>query len=474
MIDKRAIELALSSDPDGTLLKYLEQELANGSTTLAPPPERGRPVRLLLSGYFGAGNVGSDMRSGEIVRQIRHLLGEGVRFSAMAVSTELAAGVYTGVDCLPTEIATPGFLTGTIGDHHGVIACEGSMFKSTFSDVLSGIMSASLGLASAQGKLAVGYGAEVGRMSDRLASFVRERTGEALILCRNKPSHDAARALGLRAEEGADTAWTFHASQASSIGRLLKEWGWNASDPILTVCPVNPFWWPVRANPRMALDFHKTGAHADLHYRSIFFHADSPEIRSRYRQYIEQMAIAVTRLARERDAFPLLVGMERVDEQACKDLSARLGLKHPPLMGYRHAVRDVIGILRFSSLLVSSRFHALVGAMPAAVPSIGISMDERINNLFGDPAQKGRVIPADAPDLGDRIVAAAARLEQDAVIAGARNTVVPAVEAIGQMGIAFMDEFKRKLPTVPIPTRPRNWQEHLPPLPREISDLLAM
>lgn len=37
--------------------------------------------------------------------------------------------------------------------------------------------------------------------------------------------------------------------------------------------------------------------------------------------------------------------------------------------------------------------------MPAAVPSIWVSMDERINNLFSDAAQKDRIIPTEAPDL---------------------------------------------------------------------------
>lgn len=40
-------------------------------------------------------------------------------------------------------------------------------------------------------------------------------------------------------------------------------------------------------------------------------------------------------------------------------------------------------VLRASDLLLSSRFHALVGAMPGAVPSIDVSRDERIDNLFG-------------------------------------------------------------------------------------------
>lgn len=473
MINKQAIEFALSPDPDGTLLKHLGQALDAARPLVTPRWQPGQPLRLLLSGYFGAGNVGSDMRSGEILRQLRHLLGEEVQFSALAVSPELAEGMYEGVTCLPTDVYTADFLIDSVNHHHGVIACEGSMFKSTFSDVLSAIMAGTLGLASAHGKLAVGYGAEVGSMNPRLRTFVQSHTGEALILCRNGASLRAAQALSLRCRAGADTAWTFRAAPPERAGALLRARGWNGSDPVLAVCPVNPFWWPVRASPRMVLEMQKTGAHRELSYRSPFFHADSPEIRSAYAHYLDQLALTVSALARERNAFPVIVGMERVDERACADLASRLGLSRAPMLGYQHLVPDVIAVLRASSLLISSRFHALVGAMPAGVPSIGISMDERIDNLFGDAGQDWRVVRADVPDLAARVMAAAKRLEPDAVASSARVTVALALQGIGQMGMDFCAELERCLPDYPLAPRAAHWEAHLPPLPSEIHELLA-
>ena len=55
----------------------------------------------------------------------------------------------------------------------GVVACEGSMFKSKFANALTTMMIGSLGIASAQNKLSVAYGAEAGQMDPLLAENVQ-------------------------------------------------------------------------------------------------------------------------------------------------------------------------------------------------------------------------------------------------------------------------------------------------------------
>ena len=65
--------------------------------------------------------------------------------------------------CCCREIFPP-FLADEVPRHHGVVACEGSMFKSKFANALTTMMIGSLGIAAAQNKLSVGYGAEAGHM----------------------------------------------------------------------------------------------------------------------------------------------------------------------------------------------------------------------------------------------------------------------------------------------------------------------
>ena len=120
--------------------------------------------------------------------------------------------------------------------HHGVIACEGSMFKSKFADALSTMMAVCLGMANAENKLSIGYGAEAGYMNPPLKKFVKKYCKESLVICRNKESEKTLEDLHIRSS-GTDTAWTFRPSATEKGQRLLKEKGWNGKTKILALAP---------------------------------------------------------------------------------------------------------------------------------------------------------------------------------------------------------------------------------------------
>jgi hypothetical protein len=84
-----------------------------------------------------------------------------------------------------------------VPQHHGVVACEGSMFKSKFANALTTMMIGSLALASAQNKLSVGYGAEAGHMDPLVTKMCRRYCRDSLIITRNEESRDVLRGLGV-------------------------------------------------------------------------------------------------------------------------------------------------------------------------------------------------------------------------------------------------------------------------------------
>ena len=65
------------------------------------------------------------------------------------------------------------------------IACEGSMFKSKFANALTTMMIGALGIASAQNKLCIAYGAEAGAMDPLLQKMTRRYCRDSLIITRN-------------------------------------------------------------------------------------------------------------------------------------------------------------------------------------------------------------------------------------------------------------------------------------------------
>jgi len=466
-------EFLASPEPEQTLLEHvtaLVDQVGQKEVQWRP----GTPLKVLLAGYSGAGNVGTEMRTGEILRQLRHLLGPTVEFSALSLGSSLPADMMPGVTCLP--LAT-GYIPEVVLDasrrHHATVACEGSMFKSTFANVLSAIMAGALGMASREGKLSVGYGAEVAAMDPALEELVRRQAARSLILCRNEPSYRTALNLGLRAAPGADTAWTFHAGSRERGWSLLRSSGWNGADPVIAVCPMNPFWWPVRPSPTMAREMRRGGAHRHRHFASLFFHAESPDIERKYRFYLEQLGAAVGDLCSTMSAFPAIIAMDRVDRQACRDLAEIVQARSGVVVGAEHPVGDIVAALRCSDLLISSRFHALVAAMPAGVPSVGIAMDERIRNLLEASSQTDRLVSASDPDLGKKLLDAVRRLDRAEVASAARRTLARSLRETGEMGMQFVAEVGRRLPAFPLLGRGTNWQAHVAPLPPELDAFLS-
>jgi hypothetical protein len=118
--------------------------------------ERGEKLRLLFAGYNGTRNTGSDVRVNEMIHQIRYVLGaDNVDFSVMTQDFGRTKGYFDGTRQVHLPDMFPPFLYREVRKNHGVIACEGSMFKSKFANALTTMMIGSLGLASAENKLSV-------------------------------------------------------------------------------------------------------------------------------------------------------------------------------------------------------------------------------------------------------------------------------------------------------------------------------
>src|SRR5215472_10278664 len=224
----------------------------------------GEKLRLLFACYCGARNTGSDLRVEEILRQVRRVLGEeNVELAVMTQNFDLTRGYFEGSRQVHLPDLFPPFLSREVPRYHGVVACEGSMFKSKFANALTTMMIGSLGIAAVQNKLSVGYGAEAGHMDPLIARMCARYCQDSLIITRNEESRTLLRELGVPTELGTDTAWTFEPHPAEYGQRVLRQVGWDGRTPVLVVCPINPFEWPVRASVGKYALHSLTGAYKD-------------------------------------------------------------------------------------------------------------------------------------------------------------------------------------------------------------------
>jgi len=431
-------------------------------------------LRLLFAGYNGTRNMGSDVRVEEMLRQLRHILGAGrVEFSVMTQSFERSAGYFQDSKQVLLPQIFPPFLSSEVPKHHGVVACEGSMFKSKFANALTTMMIGSLGIAAAQNKLSVGYGAEAGHMDPLVARMCARYCKESLIITRNEESRTILRELGVPTELGTDTAWTFEPLPSAYGQSVVRDVGWDGKARVLVVCPINPFEWPVKASVGKLAARKVAGAYKDSHYRSVYFHNSGPEADRAYERYLTGIANAVAAFRERRNVFVILVATERLDARPARRISEKLG-GVPVLSSDDYNMYQVVSILRACHLMASSRYHGIVTSMPGLVPSAGITMDERIRNLMRERGHQDLLMKVDDTDLETRLLAALERLyaDGDSVAAGIGKTVVKNLKLMARMGVHFEEEVQRRYPDFPTRTGEWSWEDYLPPMHRGLRDLV--
>ncbi|WP_410625881.1 polysaccharide pyruvyl transferase family protein [Amycolatopsis sp. cmx-8-4] len=473
-MSRRLREFLRSSTPEATMFQHMGDIVTRHRSSARPMATLESPLRLFLAGYSGTRNIGADIRVAEMVRQLRHMFGpRAIEFERLAVGDHGVAEPTPEVGTAKVDRYLPEVLQDRVAAADGVVACEGSMFKSSFSNVLALLLTGSLALASAQGKLAVAWGAEAGKMDPLLSDFVERFCAEGLTVARNPASERALAGLGLRTYLGADPAWTYRPASRDRAWKLLRSIGWDGARQITCVCPVNPFWYPVRPDVGRARELARTGEQPADHFGALLFHEQSPASGRRYHSYLERLASTLREHARSA-RFLVIVGMERLDRQACADLSEALGGEVPILTADELSAAEVVAVLRSADLLVSSRYHALLTAMPGLVPTVGVATDERIPNLMDELGRPDLCVPADAPDLAARLSQAIATATSDVDgLRGAQGRLVAGqVRRIGLGGRRVAEELARLHPGFHHLDTTASWERFVPDVDPAVADLL--
>jgi polysaccharide pyruvyl transferase WcaK-like protein len=349
------------------------------------------------------------------------------------------------------------------------------MFKSKFANALTTMMIGSLGIAAAENKLSVGYGGEAGHMDPPIRKMCGRFCRNSLIITRNEESRTVLRELGVPTELGTDTAWTFEPLPMDYGRQVLRDSGWDGAKPVLVVCPINPFEWPVRASIGKLVANKLTGAYKSSHYRGPYFHNSGPEADRKYEHYINAISNALGAFRQRHDIFIVIAATERLDARPSKKISERLG-SVPILTSDDYTMYEMVSILRACQMMASSRYHGIVTSMPALVPSAGITMDERIRNLMRERGHEDLLMTVDDPDLEPKLLAALEKLatEGERIADGIGRTVVKNLKVMARMGVYFEEEVQRRYPDFPTRKGQWSWEDYLPPMDAGLHRLAGM
>lgn len=436
--------------------------------------QRGEKLKLLFAGYNGTRNTGSDVRVQETIRQIRHVLGaENTDFSVMSQNFERTKGYFEGTRQVYLPDVFPPFLYREVRGNHGVVACEGSMFKSKFANALTTMMIGSLGMASAENKLSVAYGGDAGHMDSLIADMCARYAHDSMVITRSAESQALLSTLGVPNELGTDTAWTFEPAPQAYAHKALREAGWDGVTPILVLCPIHPFVWPVKASIAKYIARVTTGAYKESQYRTVYFHESGSEVDRKFQHYVSGFTKATKAFLQNHKVFLILVAMERLDAVACRAIAEEIP-GTPIFTSDDYDMFQLVSILRACSLMVSSRYHGIVTCMPAQVASAGVTMDERIRNLMRERGHQHLLLNVEDADLEERLLQVMNTLgtEAESVRDGIGRTVVRNLKGMAQMGTFIEDAVRRQYPEFPLRRGVLSWEDYLPPFSATVSNLL--
>jgi polysaccharide pyruvyl transferase WcaK-like protein len=253
----------------------------------------------------------------------------------------------------------------------------------------------------------------------------------------------------------------------------LRKAGWDGETPVLAICPINPYQWPVTASIPKWLAYVTTGAYKKSHYRSLYFHRSGRDADEAFERYLSAIAGAVQAYRKSKKVFPILVAMEMLDREACEIIAQKIG-GAPVFSSDKYDMYELVSILRASSRMLSSRFHAIVTSMPGGVPSAGITMDERIRNLMRERGHDHLLMKVDEPDLEAKALRALQSLdeEEDEIRNAMYETVARNLQLMARMGTYFEQQVARQYPEFPIRKGALSWEQYLPPLGPGLRQLL--
>ncbi len=438
----------------------------------------GEKLKILLAGYNGKRNTGADVRVVAMVEQFYQVLGsDQVEIGILTLNAE-NIDVYFSPPTRLTEFSSIFFkdLLQACNSHHMAVLSEGSTLKSKFANALTLFFCEAAGVMKRQGKPCIAYGSEAGHMDPLVKRVASHLCSDTYFIARTDPSLKIIHEMGMSGHLGTDTAWTFPPAESTWAKQELGEkTGWDGKQPILGVAVINPFYWPVRPSLTRLARAAIT-RNWDHHYEKWYFFSASDERTRQYRNYIEGIASAVNRFRAKHDVHVVLVGMEALDLDACNDLAEALDAPAELFSSRYYDGHQMTAILHSLSALVTSRYHARVLSMTGGVPSIAVSMDERLFNIFEECGHLDDYYHStDDVRSGEALFSSMEKLWENRkqVSEEIQRSVPRYLRTMADMGKFFRSFVERSFPGIELAPLPGDWQGFLPPLHPGLQKILS-
>ncbi len=343
------------------------------------PAIRNRSPRILLVGYNGANNVGSEARLLAVIQDLRAVLGSSASTSVLTLNKAKQSRYLkedASLHVIPFSSQSVIKLAMSVWNHDIVLLVEGSCYMDTWATALLLAYLWITMCASAMGKPCLAYSVDAGRLTRANQKRVRREASKTdLIITRTQAAADRLRSWGVTApmEVTADSALSLCIDPAEEIP-IARIWP-EAGSGLVGMALVDFYRWPVVFKP--------WGGSRDC-YRWPFYFSSSRDRLRASEELVKGCAAEADRIVAAHDRNIALLCMEELDTLLAEEVHLHMVHRDRARIfsSCRYSLFQMTAILRNLDALVSSRYHACAFAMPAGVPMVAVGHDLRIRDLF--------------------------------------------------------------------------------------------
>ena len=355
------------------------------------------PARVLLVGYNGANNTGSESRLLSIIEDVRAVLGPE---AVITIPTLNAVNLCRYIEETPTLRVAPipsiyfSALKRLVRENDIVLLVEGSCYMDTWTSALLWAFLWSTKQAAEHDRPSMAYAVDSGTLSPRnLEKVRRDASRTDLIVTRTVAAARRLRSFGVSApiETTADTTFTF--KMENGDGDILKRTWPDASSGVVGLAPVDFYQWPVVIRP--------FGRSKNC-YRWPYYYSMSRERTVATQRLAEGFARETERIVSEHDRDVALIAMESLDGPMVERVRGMVSCPDRVRIysACEYNASEMLGLLQSLDGLISSRYHSCVMASFGGVPMVAIGHDLRAEDLLRDMnIYKSSFIHHDEKDL---------------------------------------------------------------------------
>lgn len=358
------------------------------------------PSKILLLGYNGANNTGSEARLLAIIDDVRAILGPEVTITVPTLNEENLRRYLKEDEFLKIAPISSIFffdIRRLVKEHDVLLLVEGSCYMDTWTSALLWAFLWATRCARNFKKPSIAYAVDVGHLSSFNRWLVkREASKTVLILTRTQLAADELKEIGVNApiDVTADCAFTFKTEKEDA--NILQETWPDLDSGAVGMAPVDFYLWPVVMRP---------WGKKENQYKWPYYYSRSKERVKGSEELALKWAREADRIIEKYGKRVALICMEELDGPLATCIKDKM--KNPEMVevfsSKDYNASQMTSILRSLELLVTSRYHAGVLSLEAQIPQIAIGHDTRLRGFYKELGLENYMLDYMSPEIWHKL-----------------------------------------------------------------------